>query len=276
MNSVSPTAHYTSYVWNRNGLSGSQLVTLRGGAYYYALQPLMLLSKLRGGPTIEETLLARHSIIDVELHRLIENGKIIQIVEIASGLSGRGSRFIKKYGSKITYVETDLPDMVSIKKNVLQDRPANHKIEAVDILSPTSLQSIVDDLDMSGGVAVVTEGLVNYFSIDQLEVMWTQLAPFLMRFRYGYYISDMHLLEDNTVGYGESYSVELFKKILSRFVKSDVLLHEKKTIEHLLLTCGFRDGEIYPAVGGKDNAWKELDACKSKGAEKVNIILANI
>ena len=89
---VGPTAHYTSYVWARNGLSHPELETREGRLLFDSLQPAMLVSRAAGGPTLEAYLLARHRAIDALLERAIDAGRVSQVIEVAAGLSSTGSR----------------------------------------------------------------------------------------------------------------------------------------------------------------------------------------
>jgi hypothetical protein len=50
---ISPTAHYTGYVWARNGLSHPGLITREGRVLFASLQPAMLASRAVGGATLE-------------------------------------------------------------------------------------------------------------------------------------------------------------------------------------------------------------------------------
>lgn len=45
---IGPTAHYTGYVWTRNGLSHPELETREGHVLFDALQPGMLVSRAAG------------------------------------------------------------------------------------------------------------------------------------------------------------------------------------------------------------------------------------
>ena len=49
--SISPTAHYTGYVWVRNGLAPQALATPEGRLFYHAVEPAMTVSRLLGQPT---------------------------------------------------------------------------------------------------------------------------------------------------------------------------------------------------------------------------------
>ena len=90
---VSPTAHYTGYVWARNGLSHPELRTIEGRVLFETLRPMNTVNSLLGRGSLEQYLLARHRAIDLLLERAIDEHGITQVIEIASGLSARGWRF---------------------------------------------------------------------------------------------------------------------------------------------------------------------------------------
>src|SRR5688572_20826622 len=92
---ISPTAHYTSFVWFAHGLSYPELATPEGRVLYHAIRPVMAVARAVGQPTLEGLLLARHRVIDRILGDAIEAGRIGQVIEIAAGLSGRGRRFVE-------------------------------------------------------------------------------------------------------------------------------------------------------------------------------------
>ena len=142
---VSPTAHYTGYVWARNGLSDPELETVEGRVLFETLRVPMTVSALLGGGTLEAYLLTRHRAIDALLQRAIDEGRVTQVVEVAAGLSPRGLRFTRRYGDRLTYVEADLPEMVTRKRAALErigSLSDRHRVEEVDALrdqGPASL-----------------------------------------------------------------------------------------------------------------------------------------
>jgi O-methyltransferase involved in polyketide biosynthesis len=117
---ISPTAHYTGYVWARNGLSHPELASTEGRLLYESLRAPMIASRLLGGPTLEDYLLARHGAIDALLEVAIEEGGVTQVIELAAGLSPRGWRFSRRYGASLTYIEADLPAMAERKRAALE------------------------------------------------------------------------------------------------------------------------------------------------------------
>ncbi|MEO6470615.1 MAG: class I SAM-dependent methyltransferase, partial [Aeromicrobium sp.] len=170
--SISPTAYYTGYVWARHGVGPSSLATPEGRLAYWAAQPLVTALSFAGVPTIEQVLLSRHAVIDSLLTDAIESGQVGNVVEIASGMSPRGHTFAARFGDQITYVDTDLPQMAALKKAELAkigENTDHHRVEVLDALASdgdSSLAAVCARLDHSKGLAIITEGLLNYLPRD--------------------------------------------------------------------------------------------------------------
>jgi len=252
---ISPTAHYTGYVWARNGLSHPELQTLEGRLLFESLQPAMLVSRTLGGPSLETYLLARHRAIDTLLERAIEEHRITQVIEVACGFSPRGWRFSKRFGSSITYVEADLPDIAARKRRALERAGSlseHHQVEALDVLRDSgegSLASVADSLDRRRGLAIVTEGLLGYLDHGAVAEIWRRFADTLHRFRSGRYISDLHLgmVQRGSV---QTLPVQAFRFMLSAFVRGRVHLHFEDPEDTIagLRAAGFDDAEVLPAA----------------------------
>lgn len=246
---ISPTAHYTGYVWARNGLSHPALRTLEGRVLYESLRPLMEVTTRTIGLSLEPFLLARHQAIDALLAAVIDDGTVGTIVEVAAGLSPRGWRFANRYGERITYVETDLPGMTARKRRFLEDiggLSAHHRVEEIDALragGPGSLPALADTLDPSQGVAIITEGLLNYLPTDAVRGMWERFAETLQRFPHGRYLSDLHLRAR------QSPAMHAFRTVLSGFVRGRVDLHfgSEREAEAALRECGFATATAHRA-----------------------------
>ena len=223
---ISPTAHFTGYTWYRNGLSHRALATRAGRLMVQTQRPLAALSRRAGLPTLEGLLLARHDCIDQQLASAIESGAIGQVVEIAAGLSPRGWDFSRRFGDRLAYIEADLPDMAAHKRRLLERaglQSAGHRVVVLDALADSgahSLAALVATLDPDQGVAIVTEGLINYFPTDAVLGMWRRFAQALGRFPHGLYLSDLHIAGENR-GPGIAMAVRL----LSTFVRGQVHLH---------------------------------------------------
>jgi O-methyltransferase involved in polyketide biosynthesis len=248
---ISPTAHYTGYVWARNGLSHPGLETREGRVMFDALQPVMLTSRALGGPTLEAYLLARHRAIDAALERAIDAGEVGQVIEVAAGLSPRGWRFARRYGERLVYVEADLPEMAARKKAALERIGAlseRHRVAAVDALrdgdGPGSLGAVAGELEPRAGVAIVTEGLLGYLPTDAVEGIWRRFYQMLGRFPVGRYVSDLHL------GGAATPQVKAFRIALGAFVRGRVYLHfhDAAEAESALRAAGFATAHVRRAV----------------------------
>jgi O-methyltransferase involved in polyketide biosynthesis len=247
---VSPTAHYTGYVWARNGLSDPELETVEGRVLFESLRVPMWVSALLGGGTLEAYLLTRHRAIDDQLERAIEAGRVAQVVEVAAGLSPRGLRFSRRYGDRLTYIEADLPEMVGRKRAALQrigSLSERHRVEEVDALrdeGPGSLAELAAQLDTGSGLAIITEGLLGYLEKDDVRGIWRRFAQTLGRFKQGTYISDIHMGELQNV------QVRAFRVLLSLFVRGRVHLHfgSEREIVEALKEAGFSSATVRQAA----------------------------
>jgi O-methyltransferase involved in polyketide biosynthesis len=245
---ISPTAHYTGYVWARNGLSPPELRTIEGRVLFESLRPVNTVNSLLGRGSLEQYLLARHRAIDLLLERAIDDHGIRQVIEIASGLSARGWRFSTR-NSDITYVEADLPDMVARKREALDridGRSPRHRLVELDALKesgPASLDSVATELDPNQGLVIITEGLLGYLPTDDVQAIWRRCAMTLAGFSAGRYISDVHLSSLQTL------EVRAFRVLLSAFVRGRVHLHFRDPAEVIdeLNAAGFARATVRPA-----------------------------
>jgi O-methyltransferase involved in polyketide biosynthesis len=255
---ISPTAHYTGYVWARNHLSHPELETIQGRIMFESLQPAMLVRRALGQGTLESYLLARHRAIDLLLERAIEQHGVSQVIEVAAGLSARGWRFVQRYGDRLTYVETDLPDMADRKRRALERMGSlseHHRVVAMDALSdsgPDSVQAVAAELDPTAGLAIVTEGLVGYLPQEATERMWHRFADTLSGFTSGRHICHVHLRDVDAL------QVEALSLVMSVFVRGRVRVHyrDAAAVERVLRDAGFAQVEVHSAadlLGQKPN-----------------------
>jgi len=268
--SISPTAHYTGYVWLRHGLSDPSLATMEGRLLFESLHPIMRVSGALGGPSLETYLLARHRAIDSLLARAIERGGVSQVLEVAAGLSPRGRRFAQRYGEQITYVEADLPAMAARKRRALAKLGTlddHHQVRDLDALrasGPGSLAELAGRLDRGRGLAIVTEGLLGYLSPESLDSLWRRFAATLSQFPVGRYVSDLHL------GSAQTLEVRAFRVVLSAFVRGRVYLHfsDAEQAAAQLREAGFRTASVRPAA-------RITGAAADRGAHLAHILEAS-
>ncbi len=276
---ISPTAHYTGYVWCRHGMSHAALETRQGRAYYRALQPFNRLSSaVNGGMNLETMLLQRHRIIDHILRAKIESGEVQQVIEIASGMSPRGWRFMSEYRDRgLVYVEGDLPDMIARKRRTLDSAGLlgeGHILREINALAdhgPDSLFGAAADLlDSTRPTAIITEGLVNYFDPESVRGMWERFARCLKAFPSGTYLCDLGVAAEL-----DSYlTARVFRRALSVFARGRVHVHfeDADMAERELREAGFADAR---AILPREMAG-EVDIPISRGPAPLRVVHATV
>jgi O-methyltransferase involved in polyketide biosynthesis len=270
---ISPTAHYTGYVWFAHGQSHEAFATRAGRIMHGALHAADLLAARVHLPTIEGMLLARHRVIDLRLAQAIDAGEIEQVVEVACGLSPRGWRFHNRYGERIAYVEADLPGMLEHKRRILAElggETPHHRTAAIDALAadgPTSIDAVCASLDPQRGTAIITEGLLNYFDTETVLAIWARFAAALRRFRRSLFLSDLVMRHGND----RRPIIVGFQWLLSALVRGRVHLHfdSAEQAEDALASCGLTGVLIDP----RDLAF-ELPGLELRGAGVVRVVEA--
>ncbi|KRW57530.1 class I SAM-dependent methyltransferase [Pseudomonas sp. TTU2014-080ASC] len=264
---ISPSAHFTGYVWYRHNLSDPAFVTGFGRFAHTVLRPLTALARRGFGLDLEHLLLQRHRFIDERLHAAIEQQGVTQIVEIACGLSPRGRRFVQAH-SHIRYIEADLPDMAERKRQLLGRTGwlgEHQQVCAVDILATDgelALSNLFARLDKTQPVAVITEGLVNYFELSAIEGFWTRLAEQLSLFPSGRYLTDLYPdLQDHPRYRQMRWGVDL----VGRLTRGSYPLHyrDEVAIEAGFKGCGFAAVQVFdPAAqqGDKSGLLRMVEA----------------
>ncbi len=276
---ISPTAHYTGYVWCRNELSPPELATTTGRAMFHALRgPMRLASLASGGLTLEKLLLQRHLIIDHLLDEAIRAGRVTQVLEIAAGLSGRGRRFTNRHPS-LRYIEGDLPGMAARKRARLEQLgpvSPEHHVETLNALvddGPESIFAIAERrLDPDGGTAIITEGLLSYFPKHLVIPMLQRFARVLSGHGSGVFLCDLHF--DDSAHH--IATIRAFRGLLGLFAQANVTLHfpsqAHATVD--LLYAGFSAVDHYRPrdLEGKlelPSGWRPIDyvniACATTG-----------
>ncbi len=271
--SISPTAHYTGYVWARNGLSTPELETAAGRLSYASALPATLISRLVGGPTLEQFLLARHKLIDHLLEEAIAAGRVGQVLEIAAGMSPRGWRFSRRHGDAITYVEADLPAMAARKRSALERAGSlseHHRVAEIDALTDEgalSVPAVAGELDRDRGLAVITEGLISYLDRDGVLGLWGRIAATLGDFANGVYLSDIHLAGEN-----QGVATTAFTRALGLFVRGHVELHfaDEAEAEEALHGAGFAEATLHRPLDFADRI-----EVSGRGAELVRVLEAS-
>lgn len=268
---VSPTAYATGNLWVRLGLSHPALSTPQGRRLDRAFSLLM---RVIGGGSFGTLMHARHVGIDAQLSKAIKEGRVGTVIEIAAGLSGRGIRMTKKY-PKLNYIETDLPHMVTLKRerlestNLLSKRHQVVELNALSDKGPDSLTALIKTLDKTKGVAIITEGLMNYLDPDEARGVWTRIAKNMKLFPHGLYLADAYLMRGN-----RSIPSMIFGAVLSAFVRGRMHIHFK-TAAHgidVMRKAGFRSVALHEPRSLPET--RKIAA--RKGGDRVLILEATI
>jgi len=243
---ISITGHYTGAAWYHHGMSKKLFLTPEGRLMYFGMRPINHISHRLIGMDVDTTLLQRHEVLDYLIADAIRDRQVHQIVEIAAGLSPRGTMFEERFeGTKLLYVEADLAPVAKRKARLL-DRSIgpnpNHKIVACDILAKSGEQSLEHIfktlLDPSKPVVVVTEGLVNYFPLDTLSDFWQRLAKCLKLHPFGVYFTDLYpQLPDHPA----AWWLESGRRLLQIAARGSVHFHfaSEAAIENHFQSLGF-------------------------------------
>ena len=243
---ISPTAYATGQVWYRNGMSHEALATPQGKRLDRGFRLMIGSIRAFTGVRLDTMLLARHKGIDGELSRAIESGRVGQVIELAAGLSPRGTTFCQRY-PQLTYIETDLPTMTALKKKLLDDAGLTgprHRVQEVDALARSgakSLAALAQTLDPKIGTAVITEGLLSYLDPQAAGVVWRNIAQALQRFPQGLYLADAYLGADRS-----SPAFLVFGAIISAFVRGRMHRHfdSPEHAQARLTRAGFAEARL--------------------------------
>lgn len=243
---ISPTAHYTSYVWYRNGLSHPALATSTGALLSLPGRAVDAASAAFGGPRTEAMLLSRHELIDGILERAIASGAVGQVVEVAAGLSPRGLRFSRRF-PELRYVEGDLRGMCAKKRERLGraglSRP-NHHVVPMNALADIGEDAIgrvaTELLSPDEGVAIVTEGLLPYFDRDAVLAMWQRFSRVLRGYPAGLYVTELYARDPIARVPGSSFALGA----ISAVARGRVHLHFARAEDALTAAQGAGFGEV--------------------------------
>lgn len=117
----------------------------------------------------------------------IAKSKSSNIIEIASGISTRGLEYADK---GYTYIETDLPEMIKLKENLLQkitnnQIQSNHHFRSLNALNQNELLATgkyMRQLSPEGSIALIQEGLLMYLAKSEQKKLRDNIATFLDKY----------------------------------------------------------------------------------------------
>ena len=220
------TAHYTAYAWYKLGIAQTDLFITPQGRFMHLLAQGLLWPFGYLSTTNPEMLFlaARHRMIDY----LLTQSRADTIVELSAGLSERGYQWTKN--RSLTYVETDLAEMVGRKADILLPyQRTNHLLIPLDAVKDNMFEKLSSIIPKRVHVIVVCEGLISYFEANDIIRVFTNVSQFLSRIGGGQFLCDITPRE-NVLRFG--VLARLFLHLMGIVAKSPPLAIQ--SIQHAL------------------------------------------
>lgn len=167
---VGPTAWKVAYQRTLAGIKYSKEI-------FDELNPQIASADQKQKDYFENAITSKLTVVQIEaryklVNRILEEQKLNQVFEIASGLSPRGLSMAEA-NPDLIYVELDLPGMVNEKRRILSKIEAklsihipNLKIESGDALDYELLFAATKYFRQEK-IVVINEGLLRYLNFDQ-------------------------------------------------------------------------------------------------------------
>lgn len=187
--SIIPTAYLTAYPRTFTDIPYSQEI----------FAELEHIKQQEGGQGINEEfkvqklapeLEARYKLINL----LLQKTGILQILELAAGLSTRGLSMVNN--PNVKYVELDLKPMADIKTKIIDkliDLPSNLHILDGNALRFSDLKKTIKYFDQNKQICIVNEGLLRYLNFSEKEQVAHNVYKLLEQFGGVWITSDVTL-----------------------------------------------------------------------------------
>lgn len=128
----------------------------------------------------------------LSIDQLLEDIPAHNIMELSSGFSFRGLDFTRR--ENVHYIDTDLPDMISTKKNLIeqldrgqQSKKGKLKLLPLNALDEEAFKKTVQHFE-EGPVTIVNEGLLIYLNTPEKEKL-CKIIHDVLKERGGYWIT---------------------------------------------------------------------------------------
>jgi O-methyltransferase involved in polyketide biosynthesis len=162
---ISPTAKLVAYARTFTDIPFAKEIAIKSNAKQSFEEQT---GEIRASPVWE----ARYKVTD----KIIKEHGITQVLEVAAGLSPRGLSMTKK--PDVIYVATDLPQILEEEKEItlsilaeLHESRPNLHFQAVNALDMESLSKAVTFFKSDKPLAILTEGLLPYFTMDEKRTL---------------------------------------------------------------------------------------------------------
>ena len=147
---------------------------------------------------------------------------------------------------KLHCYDLDLAKVIEKKRRLAPSR-ANYHLNSIDILERSGKESVKDflrkmALERKGPLILVTEGLMNYFTLDELTLFWKDLV-LSGSSKKNYYLTDLGIFKES---HPRIHRVLLFVKTLGFIVGRRLHLHFRgsREIEQYFKKVGFLEVRV--------------------------------
>jgi O-methyltransferase involved in polyketide biosynthesis len=174
--------------------------------------------------------------------QLLEKYPVNNIIELSSGFSFRGLDFASR--KNVTYIDTDLPDFIPAKKEILNELLIGHlPLQGnLDLLPLNALDKkmFLETINRfpAGEIAIVNEGLLMYLNEAEQEKLFVMISE-ILKSRGGYWITaDIYLK-----GIGDKLPVKLdnhTQQFLDTHNVEENKFESYEAAERLLNKCGLK------------------------------------
>lgn len=169
------------------------------------------------------------------INKFLAEGGYKQILEIASGLTPRGLQLAKD--PNINYVEFDLPPMIAQKEEIIKDmeaggvvqKPKNLSLVMGNALSAADLETAAGSFQADKPVAIVTEGLLRYFTFEEKAQVARNVLRILKKFG-GVWLTPDTQTKDGRFGVSLKNAVQ-FSKVVGRNIEQNYFSDEAEAID---------------------------------------------
>jgi O-methyltransferase involved in polyketide biosynthesis len=190
-----------------------------------------------------------------EVHKLVEQYKPEQIIELASGSSAFGLEYSQRH-PQVVYIETDMDEVIKKKKSILEQilqaenlsANPNHVLVSVDVLSDDIYKALQKHLKKGKRTIVIAEGLTSYFDEEQYKTFMDNVSRFLDRVGECSYLSHEALGEKMTSGTGGKILRSLVSVVTRS--KSHQHFHSKEELGVYFNKRGFRETKHIDSSSG--------------------------
>ncbi len=245
---VSPTAKVVAYLRGLDQslqFEGDELLRQEGAA---TLEQL--------GITDAETQVAMAALFQSRYHAMnaaigMASGSACQIIEFAAGVSPRGYQWSQMSPGTI-YIESDLPHLMirkakmvrnSLMANASENRGVLHYC-ATDVLDRHSLLEALNSIDTHMPFTIVTEGLLLYFTNNELTKFFENMVTLLSRGRNATWITDLVTQQNQNELFashpGVSRSVRKVFELTGRTIIASSPFQSNVCVERYLSEFGLR------------------------------------